>query len=61
MKTINSIVPRKEYVFFDLTRCINELHVLCHELSAQDMDEIKNAYKKLRYFIKDEQPQLNLA
>ncbi|CZL26994.1 hypothetical protein [Legionella pneumophila] len=61
MKTISSIVPRKEYVFFDLARCINELYVLYHELSAQDIDEIKNAYKKLRYFIKDEQPQLNLA
>lgn len=58
---MSTTVPRKEYVFFDLARCINELDVLYHELSAQDIDEIKNACKKLRYFINDRQPQLNLA
>lgn len=61
MKTMSTTVSRKEYVFFDLARCINELDVLCHELSAQDIDEIKSACKKLRYFINDRQPQLNLA
>lgn len=61
MRTMSTIVPRKEYVFFDLACCINELDALCHELSAQDIDEIKNACKKLRYLINDRQPQLNFA
>jgi hypothetical protein len=61
MQTISSIAPIKEYVFFDLARCINELHALYAELSAQDINEINDAYQKLRYFIKDKQPQLNLA
>lgn len=58
---MSTTIPIKEYVFFDLARCINELDVLCHELSAEEIDEIKSASKKLRYLINDRQPQQNLA
>ena len=58
---MSTTIPRKEYVFFDLARCINELDVLCHELTAQEIDEIKSASKKLRYLINDRQPQLSMA
>ena len=61
MQQISAVLIRKEYVFFDLARCINELPDLCDELSAQDMNEIRSLCKKLRYFIEDKKPQLNLA
>ena len=61
MKTVSSIISRKEYVFFDLACCINELYTLRHEFSAQDIEEMKQLSKKLHYLLEDQHPKLNLV
>ncbi|HIC7358923.1 TPA: hypothetical protein ACW6D3_002620 [Legionella pneumophila] len=61
MKNVNSTISRKEYVFFDLACCINELNTLRDEFSTQDIEEIKQLSKKLHYLLEDQHPQLNLV
>nr|HAT8713188.1 hypothetical protein [Legionella jordanis] len=61
MKNVNFTISRKEYVFFDLACCINELNTLRHEFSAQDIEEMKQLSKKLHYLLEDQHPHLNLV
>lgn len=60
MKNVNFTILRKEYVFFDLACCINELNTLRHEFSAQDIEEMKQLSKKLHSLL-EVQPHLNLV
>ncbi|OCH99182.1 hypothetical protein A8135_08010 [Legionella jamestowniensis] len=61
MENVSSTISRKEYVFFDLACFINEFHTLRHELSAQDIEEIKQLSKKLHSLLETQHPQLNLV
>ncbi|HFD7915526.1 TPA: hypothetical protein ACF58N_003117 [Legionella pneumophila] len=61
MENVSSTISRKEYVFFDLACCINEFHTLRHELSAQDIEEIKRLSKKLHSLLEVRHPHLNLV
>ncbi|CEK11620.1 Uncharacterised protein [Legionella hackeliae] len=58
---VSFTISRKEYVFFDLACCINELHTLRNELSAQDIEEIKQLSKKLNFLLENQRPHLNLV
>ncbi|HAT8894186.1 TPA: hypothetical protein F8S33_15445 [Legionella pneumophila] len=60
MENVSTTISRKEYVFFDLACCINEFHTLRHELSAQDIEEIKQLSKKLHSLL-EAQPHLKLV
>ncbi|HHF0526321.1 TPA: hypothetical protein ACTUT5_002984 [Legionella anisa] len=60
MENVSFTISKKEYVFFDLACCINEFHTLRHELSEQDIEEIKQLSKKLHSLLETQHPQLNL-
>lgn len=53
MQTIPAVFPRVDFLFFDLVRCLNELHNLRFELSKQDLDQIELCCKKLFNLFKD--------
>ncbi|HAT9060304.1 TPA: hypothetical protein JBB45_03525 [Legionella pneumophila subsp. pneumophila] len=60
MENVSFTISRKENLFFDLACCINEFYTLRHELSAQDIEEIKQLSKKLHSLL-EIQPHLNLV
>ncbi|MBA2650305.1 MAG: hypothetical protein H0U75_12085 [Legionella sp.] len=53
MQTIFPDSSIKEYLFFDLARCIDELYVLHNDFTMLDIEALKQACKKLRDFIEN--------
>ena len=55
-----AVISRKEQAFFDLICSVNELHVLQHELSILEIEQINKLLKKFDLSIHEKQ-QTNQA
>ena len=52
-----SVTSKIEHVLFDLTCCINDLHLLQNDLSITDIDQAKQHFKQLCDTIHEKQRQ----
>jgi len=57
MQQSPSVISKIEHVLFDLTRCVNDLHLLQNELSLVDIDQADRSFKILRDTITEKQRQ----
>ena len=57
MQQTTAVISKIEHVLFDLSCCINDLHLLQNDLSITDIDQAEQHFKKLCDSIHEKQRQ----
>jgi len=57
MQQATAVISKIEHVLFDLSCCINDLHLLQNEVSLVDIEHAERNFKRLRDTIVEKQRQ----